>query len=47
MTGLLVLFGGMALFATIIVVMDLIAERREQREKDHSKGRARALTTDN
>ena len=46
MTGLLILFGGISLFATIIVAMDLIAERREQREKDHSKGRARALTTD-
>jgi hypothetical protein len=37
MTGLLVLFGGMALFATIIVVMDLIAERRERLDKSTAK----------
>ena len=37
MTGLLILFGGMALFATIIVAMDLIAERRERLDKSRPK----------
>ena len=39
MTGLLVLFGGISLFATLIVAMDLIAEQRERLDKSRTKSR--------
>lgn len=32
MTGLLILFGGMALFVTIIGTLDLIGRRRQRKE---------------
>lgn len=37
MTGLLILFGGMALFVTIIGTMDLIARRQKREERARSK----------
>lgn len=37
MTGLLVLFGGMALFVTLIGTWDLIARRQERLERLKSK----------
>lgn len=36
MTGLFILFGGMALFVTIIGIIDLIG-RRQQRKAQHTK----------
>ena len=38
MTGLLILFGGMALVVTIIGTMDLIGRRQERLERLKSKG---------
>ena len=37
MAGLLILFGGMVLFATIIGTWDLIARRQERLERLRSK----------
>jgi hypothetical protein len=37
MTGLLILFGGMLLFVSIIGTMDLIARRQERQERERSK----------
>lgn len=34
MTGLLILFGGMALFVTIIGTLDLIGRRRQRRSSE-------------
>jgi hypothetical protein len=37
MTGLYIIFGGMILFATVVVVYDLLAERQHRRERDQQR----------
>jgi len=37
MTGLYIIFGGMILFATVVVVHDLLAERQHRRERDQQR----------
>jgi len=37
MTGLYVIFGGMILFATAIVVYDLLAERQHRRQRERHR----------
>jgi len=37
MTGLYIIFGGMLLFATIVVVYDLLAERQHRRARERRR----------
>ena len=37
MTGLYIIFGGMLLFVTIVVVYDLLAERQHRRERERRR----------
>jgi hypothetical protein len=34
MTGLYIIFGGMLLFAAFVVIVDLLAEREDKRERE-------------
>lgn len=37
MTGLYIIFGGMILFATVITLYDLLAERQHRRERERRR----------
>jgi hypothetical protein len=37
MTGLYIIFGGMILFAAVVLIYDLLAEAQRRRERDHRK----------
>ena len=39
MTGLVILLGGMALFATILTAWDVISRRQEKFERREAKGK--------
>jgi len=37
MTGLYIIFGGMILFGTVVVIYDLLAERQHRRQREQQR----------